>query len=218
MVARAIDAKLQLAFDAPVTQAMVRTAPSHGGRVAVMAQTALVFIGREPLETERLLLEPIGLAHAEGLFEATVASRPELLPWMPWAKEPTLEGARVEAAKGSHDWSDGTRFPFSVVERSTGMVLGVVGLRREDDSTVELSYWIRSDHAGRGLTTEACAAVIEWAERALQVTRFTLWAGRENHASRRVAVKLAFAHVGPLDWEPDGGLGTFPAEKYELKV
>jgi ribosomal-protein-serine acetyltransferase len=175
-------------------------------------------VARAPLETERLLLEPIGLAHAEGLFEATVTSRLELLPWMPWAREPTLDGARVEAAKGSHDWSQGSRFHFALVERDTGVVLGVVGLNREDDRTVELSYWIRTDHAGRGLTTEAGAAVIEWAERELHVTRFTLWAGRDNHASRRVAVKLGFAHIGPLDWEPDGGLGTFPAESYELKI
>ncbi len=181
-------------------------------------QTALMAINRVPIETERLLLAPIGLAHAEGLFEATVASRPELLPWMPWAREPTLDGARVEAAKGSHDWSEGSRFPFSVVDRSTGMVLGVVGLNREGETTAELSYWIRSDHAGRGLTTEACVAVIDWAERVLHVTRFTLWAGRDNQASRRVAAKLGFAHVGPLDWEPDGGLGTFPAERYELNV
>jgi hypothetical protein len=68
-------------------------------------------VEREPLETERLLLEPIGLAHAEGLFEGTVASRAEFLLWMPWAREPTLDAARIEAAKGSHDWSEGTRLP-----------------------------------------------------------------------------------------------------------
>ena len=175
-------------------------------------------IERVPLETERLLLEPIGPAHAEGLFEATVASRPELLPWMPWAREPTLESARIESAKGSHDWSEGTRFPFSVVDRTTGMVLGVVGLNDQAERTFELTYWIRSDHAGRGLATEACRAVIDWAERELHATRFTLWAGRDNHASRRVALKLGFAYTGPLDWEPDGGLGTFPAERYELKI
>jgi len=184
----------------------------------VKAQTAHMAVEPVALETERLLLEPIGLAHADGLFEATVASRLELLPWMPWAREPTLEGARIESAKGSHDWSEGTRFPFSVVDRTTGMVLGVVGLNDQAERTFELTYWIRSDHAGRGLTTEACRAVIDWAERELHATRFTLWAGRDNHASRRVALKLGFAYTGPLDWEPDGGLGTFPAERYELKI
>ncbi len=181
-----------------------------------LAQTALVSIGREPLETERLLLEPIGPAHADGLFEATVASRQELLPWMPWAMDPTLEGTKTMAANAPSEWLEG-RFRFAVVERDSEMVLGVIGLDVEDGSP-ELSYWIRSDHAGRGLTTEACRELIDWGVRVLRVSHFTLWAGRENHASRRVAVKLGFVHVGPLDWQPDGGLGTFPAESYELRT
>jgi len=181
-----------------------------------MAQTALVSIGRVPLETERLLLEPIGPAHAEGLFEATVASRPELLPWMPWAKDPTLERAKTVAAKAPSEWVEG-HFRFAVVERDSEMVLGVVGLDLAEGSA-ELSYWIRSDHAGRGLTTEASRGLMDWAVRVLRVSRFTLWAGRDNHRSRRLAEKLGFVHVGPLDWQPDGGLGTFPAESYELSM
>jgi ribosomal-protein-serine acetyltransferase len=181
-----------------------------------MAQTALVVVERVQLQTERLLLQPIALSHAKAIFAAIVASRPELLPWMPWAKEPTLDGARKAAAGGRRDWRAGARFRFAVVERATNLVLGVVGLDREGDDSMELAYWIRSDHAGRGLTTEACRALIDWGARTLRASRITLWAGRDNHASRRVAVKLGFTHLGPLDWEPDGGLGTFQAEKYEL--
>lgn len=183
-----------------------------------MAQTALVAVERLELQTERLLLQPVEAAHTEGLLEATVASRPELLPWMPWAREPILAGSREAAARGRRDWLEGTAFHFAVVERDTGVVLGVVGLNREDDGAAELHYWIRSDRAGRGLTTEACLAVIEWAQRCLEFERLTLWAGRDNHASRRVAVKLGFTHLGPLSWEPEGGLGTFPAESYERSV
>ena len=180
-----------------------------------MAQTAHMAIERVALETERLVLEPIGSAHSEGLFEATVASRPELLPWMPWAKDPTLEGAKTLAAEASHEWLEG-HFRFAVIERDSEMVLGVIGLDLGEGSA-ELSYWIRSDHAGRGLTTEACRELIDWGVRVLRVSRFTLWAGRENRASRRVAQKLGFDHQGPLGWQPDGGLGTFPAESYELR-
>lgn len=134
---------------------------------------------------------------------------------MPWAKEPTLDGSETLAAKASSEWSAG-HFHFAVVARDSGTVLGVVALDLEDQSA-ELSYWIRSDHAKRGLTTEACVELMAWAVRVLRIARFTLWAGRDNHASRRVAEKLGFTHVGPLDWEPEGGLGTFPAERYELR-
>src|SRR5260370_6746915 len=111
--------------------------PATEGRLSVMAQTARMAVERVPLETERLLLEPIGLAHAEGLFEATVASRPELLPWMPWAKDPSLEVTRTMAAKDRSAWLEG-QFRFAVVERDSELVLCSIGLDCEDGS-VELS-------------------------------------------------------------------------------
>ena len=154
--------------------------------------------------------------HAQGIFEAIVASQRELLPWMPWAREPTIEGAQEETANSARDWAADKRFHFAAIDRDSGTVLGVMGFAREGATDAELSYWIRTDHAGRGLTTEACLALIDWARDSLGVRRLTLWAGRENKASRRVADKLGFSHLGPLDWQPEGGYGTFPAEKYEL--
>src|SRR5260370_19641749 len=154
VIARAVDAKLQLAFDAPVTQAMVRTVPCHGGSVAVMAQTAQMTVERVSLETERLGLDPIGLAHADGLFEATVASRPELLPWMPWAKDPTLEGGKAMAAKAPSEWLHG-HFPFAVLGRESEMVLGVVGLDLHEGPAGP-RHRLASDHGGLRLPTQSC--------------------------------------------------------------
>jgi RimJ/RimL family protein N-acetyltransferase len=135
---------------------------------------------------------------------------------MPWARHPTLEGSRRQTARSRRDWAAGTHFHFAVVERTTGQVLGVAGFNCEDVAAPELHYWIRTDHAGQGLTTEASAALIAWAKRELGADRIWLWAGRDNAASRRVASKLGFVHAGPLDWRPEGGLGTFDAERYEL--
>ena len=137
---------------------------------------------------------------------------------MPWAADPTPEGSREQAARSERDWKAGTHFHFALVERETGMVLGVAGLNAERAEAPELHYWIRTDHARRGLTTEAGRALIEWARTRLRVRRLALWAGRDNTASRRVAEKLGFVHVGPLDRKPEGGLGTFDAESYELRI
>jgi RimJ/RimL family protein N-acetyltransferase len=175
-------------------------------------------IPRRALETARLVLEPVSTAHADALFDATIASRSELLPWMPWAASPTLEGGRLRAAEGERDWSAGREFHFALIERESGDVLGVAGLNAEGADAYELHYWIRTDRAGRGLTTEAGRALIGFARESLRARRLTLWAGRDNGASRRVAEKLGFRHVGPLGWEPEGGLGPFPAESYELPL
>lgn len=135
---------------------------------------------------------------------------------MPWAREPSLEGTLKMTARDEEAWRTDRVYHFAILEKGSGTVLGVAGLNREGSDAAELHYWIRTDHAGRGLTTEAGQALIAWAPDQLHVARLTLWAGTENHASRRVAEKLGFRHLGPLGWRPEGGTGDFPAESYEL--
>ena len=150
------------------------------------------------------------------MYQAVVESRAELLPWMPWAREPSLEGTLRMTLRDEEAWRTDRVYHFAILEKGSGTTLGVAGLNREGSDAAELHYWIRTDHAGRGLTTEAGQALIAWARDQLRVPRLTLWAGTENHASRRVAEKLGFRHLGPLGWRPEGGTGDFPAESYEL--
>jgi RimJ/RimL family protein N-acetyltransferase len=140
------------------------------------------------------------------------------MPWMPWAREPSIARTLVMTQRAPRDWLEDRAFHFALVERETGDVLGVAGLNREAEDTAELHYWIRSDHARRGLTTEASSRIIDWARASLGLSKLTLWAGRDNQASRRVAEKLGFTHLGPLDWRPEGGQGDFAAERYELQL
>jgi RimJ/RimL family protein N-acetyltransferase len=173
---------------------------------------------RVTLETSRLRLEPVETGHAPGIYDAVVSSRTELLPWMPWARVPTPQGTLELTRRDERLWAEQRVFHFALVEKDSGLALGVAGLNREGTDAAELHYWIRTDHAGLGLTTEAGRALIEWARHELHVPKLTLWAGTENRASRRVAEKLGFVHIGPLDWRPEGGLGDFPAESYELRL
>ena len=159
---------------------------------------------RSPLVTRRLRLEPVAARHAEGLYQGARASRAELLPWMPWAIDITLQGNQHYAADAERSWEAGEEFHFAVLEDA--LVLGVVGLNRDPEGSVELHYWIRSDRAGHGYTTEAGECILRWGVEQLGVKSFTLWAGVENLASRRVAEKLGFRDVGPLPEPMQGGL------------
>jgi RimJ/RimL family protein N-acetyltransferase len=181
-------------------------------------QLTPVMIPREVLTTTHLDLVPVSPAHAHSLFQAVVDSQPELLAWMPWAREPNFEGTLAQTVSSERDWYEDLEFHFSLIDRRNWQVLGIAGLNRDGVGSAELHYWIRTDHSGQGLTTEAGKALIAWAPRALGVSRLTLWAGRNNAASRRVATKLGFQHVGPLDWQPEGGLGPFDAESYVLTL
>jgi RimJ/RimL family protein N-acetyltransferase len=163
-------------------------------------------------------LVPVSPAHAQSLFQAVIDSRSELLPWMPWAREPTLEATLAQTVSSERDWQEDLEFHFTLIDRRSGQALGIAGLNRDGPASAELHYWIRTDHSRQGLTTEAGQELIAWAPRALGVNRLTLWAGRDNVASRRVATKLGFQHLGPLDWRPEGGLGQFDAESYALDL
>lgn len=175
-------------------------------------------VAREVLTTAHMDLMPVSQAHARPLFQAVMDSRPELLTWMPWARAPTFEGTLAQTVSSEREWYEDAEFHFSLVDRRNGHVLGITGLNRDGPGSAELHYWIRSDRSGQGLTTEACKELIAWAPRALGLQRLTLWAGRDNVASRRVATKLGFKHVGPLDWRPEGGQGPFDAESYRLDL
>jgi RimJ/RimL family protein N-acetyltransferase len=135
---------------------------------------------------------------------------------MPWARSITLPANLGYTAQALSDWRHDLAYHFASIDAG-GEVLGVIGLDRRGGDSAELHYWIRSDHAGRGLTTEAAAAVMAWGFANLGIDRLTLWAGRDNAASRRVAEKLGFRHLGPLGWDPEGGLGHFKAERYEIE-
>src|SRR4029077_124250 len=70
---------------------------------------------RVVLATERLLLEPVGPGHAARIYDVVVASRPELLPWMPWARNPTLESTLAMSQRDERAWQDDRVYQFVLV-------------------------------------------------------------------------------------------------------
>src|SRR4029077_1276120 len=109
---------------------------------------------RVVLATERLLLEPVGPGHAARIYDVVVASRPELLPWMPWARNPTLESTLAMSQRDERAWQDDRVYQFVLVDKASGEVLGVAGMNRESEDAAELPYWIPPARRGRGPHTQ----------------------------------------------------------------
>ena len=83
-----------------------------------------------------------------------------------------------------------------------------------------LSVWPReiTARAPRCIATRAVGAMLHWGFEQLGLNRIEATINPDNARSIRVAEKLGFVHVGPLDWKPEGGNGTFDAESYELNL
>ena len=107
----------------------------------------------------------------------------------------------AEAWIAGHEgaFADGTRAIFAVVERSTGELVGTVGLViAREQGRAELGYWIGRPYWDRGYCTEAAREVVRHAFEALALHRVYAHHFTRNPASGRVMQKLGMRHEGRL--------------------
>jgi ribosomal-protein-serine acetyltransferase len=156
-------------------------------------------IRSRPLESGRLVLAPLDANDAPELWRAVDASRSHLEPWLPWVPYNTDRDASLRYAEASAlDWDHGRACRFSIREKSTRALCGVVGLEMfaHLHQSVELGYWLHRDMTGKGLMTEASRAVLSWAFSRLNVHRVKVAAATDNHASLAVIRRLGFRFEG----------------------
>jgi ribosomal-protein-serine acetyltransferase len=172
---------------------------------------------RLPISTARLILEPVSHAHDGDLLEATLASRAELLPWMPWAVDVSQETQTAYVDERALPGWDAGSPAFAIVDH--GVAVGVIGLDLRAQGEYEIHYWLRTDRTGRGYVTEAARALIEWSHTALPARRIVLHAGMENRRSLAIAERLGFTRDGELEGGMTGGsVAKFPAFTHHLDL
>lgn len=74
--------------------------------------------------------------------------------------------------------------------RSSGEVIGVVGMQQLDDGEFELGWWIWKDHWGQGYATEAARVFVEYARDVMALKTLVAVIDPPNIASKVVAEKL----------------------------
>jgi [ribosomal protein S5]-alanine N-acetyltransferase len=129
---------------------------------------------------------------AEAVLDLLVATKEFLAPYEPDRGEGfyTIEHQRARIAEGGrHSWlilDDGT--PAGVV--------GLSDIARGALQRAVLSYWVDRARNGRGLCTQAVAAVIEIAFGELGLHRIEAGTLPDNFASQRVLEKSGFERFG----------------------
>ena len=86
-----------------------------------------------------------------------------------------------------------------IVERSSDLVLGCIGIAQDVDDasdTVELGYYIAREHWGRGIATEAGSVILAYGIGLVGRSRITSGHFADNPASGRVLEKLGFRKTG----------------------
>lgn len=151
------------------------------------------------LKSKRIYLRFLRGGDAHAVFEAINRSRKELDQFMLWSPHTTQVKHTSEFINRTFTWRRREMaYGFGIFEAATGDYLGNCGLHdvRRRIRSAEIGYWIRSDRAGEGLTTEAAALLLRFGFEALSLHRIILRAATDNPGSIRVAEKLGFHFDG----------------------
>jgi ribosomal-protein-serine acetyltransferase len=152
-----------------------------------------------PIVSERLTLVPIDPGDAVDVWEVVEGSRSWLQPWLPWVPyQKNLESAQRFAEASANDWDQGRALRFSIRERKSAALYGVVGLEAcvEMHRSCELGYWLRRDVTRNGYMTEAAAACVDFAFRGIGFHRMRVAAATQNKPSLDVIARLGFQFEG----------------------
>lgn len=80
-----------------------------------------------------------------------------------------------------------------------GLVVGTVGVRLKEDietGSAEVGYWLGEEYWGRGITSEAVKAIVDYALSTYELHRLDAWVYAWNPASARVLEKCGFQLEG----------------------
>ena len=112
-------------------------------------------------------------------------------------------------------WSEGSRFPFAVVDAASGELLGAIDVRPAGGGS-DVGYWVAPWARGRGVATRALRLAVEHAFRDLGAAELELETHVANVASQRVAEAAGFRRVATVEAEVPFRDGTTDRYRYRL--
>ncbi len=143
---------------------------------------------------------PLAPDSAEAMHDAIVTSGDALKRWNSWwHPDSTISETSAYIDFCQAGWSAGTHFEFAVQEGEDSYV-GSCALTNvdRDAGKANLSYWTRSDHAGRGIASAAARVVAAWGVGELELARIEVAMATANVASRHVAERSGAVFEGVL--------------------
>lgn len=157
--------------------------------------------GRQPIETERLLLRQFASEDAEAVLRH-FSSR-ELYVYMDFDPIGTIEEAEQLIAWGRRLATNEAGAFWGLFDRESGCLLGSLNYNRERDDPasahrVNIGYDLAKDDWGRGLVPEAVRATLPYVFGPMGFSRVETTVHVQNYRSMRVLAKCGFRIEGVL--------------------
>lgn len=163
---------------------------------------------QETLSHGQVILRRWRADDAAALLAAVIESQEDLRPWMPWADHYDEDRAAEYLRDCAAQWASGNAFVYAITVGD--QIVGSAGLHnRASDGGMEIGYWVHSDWTGRGIATDAAAALTDAALSLPGINRVEIYHDAANAASGRIPAKLGYARLGERPtrnlWPPAPG-------------
>lgn len=151
-----------------------------------------------PVNTE-IRLRQLQTDDAPALFRLIHDSRKTLRRFLPWVDYNTSEEHSlrfIELMLQKADEQEAVAFGIW----HNGALCGVIDLHGWDHilQKAEIGYWLGNVHQGKGIVTEACRALVEYAFSTLRLNKLEVRFVLQNEKSAQIPIKLGFAREGIL--------------------
>lgn len=150
----------------------------------------------ERYATERLLLRRPRAEDADAIFR-DYAQDPAVTRFLLWRPHRDMEDTRDFLRRCDTGWSDGTDFPFTIVSRRDGRLMGMLKVEIDGHRAL-LGYLLARPHWGKGYMTEAVSRMIGELFSHPEIHRVWAHCDLENRASARVLEKSGMSLEGVL--------------------
>ncbi|MCB0539157.1 MAG: GNAT family N-acetyltransferase [Bacteroidetes bacterium] len=149
------------------------------------------------IETERLLIRPYTLEDAPAIKEAIDSSLPELLLFMPWAKnEPQGIDAKKELIKHwTKEIEEDKDYTLGIFDKVSGDFIGSTGIhtiRSKERQNFHIGYWCHSKHTRKGYITESSRALTDFGFNKFNAERMEIHCEESNIKSAAIPKRLGY--------------------------
>lgn len=143
--------------------------------------------------TEKVQLIQATPDDANEIYQAIDENRESLRTWLPFvdsSKSATVTRTFLENTKVTGE--------LAYMIRYENIFAGLIGLRGIDKANhkAEIGYWLVPSFEGKGLVTQSCLKLIEYAFEELDLNRILICVAVGNKRSRMVPARLGFLEEG----------------------
>lgn len=146
---------------------------------------------------EEIDLKLLELEDAPALFGLVDANRNYLRKWLPWVDtNVVLEDSKAFIQSSQEQQKQNLGFQCGIWYRH--QLVGIIGFHRIDwlNRNAEIGYWLSEAFQGKGIMTQSCRYIVDYAFTLLQLHRIQIRCATENKKSFAVIERLGFFKEG----------------------